>query len=275
MRVDLHMHTACSDGDLTPAELVQQAAASELDLISVTDHDTTDGVRPAQAAAADVGVRVLPGVELSSTHQGREIHILGYGVDPGHENMRAHCTSARRLRLGRMEAMVERLGEQGLEVEMAEVLAEAGSGAAMVGRPHLARALVGRGYVDSIPEAFDTLIGDGHRAFVPTLLATPAEAVTTIREAGGVPVWAHPPMEALDGLLPELLDAGLRGLEAYRPGWPARRQRQLLGRAQSLGLVVTGGSDFHGPGRNGGMGVFWVRGSLLRAFLEEVGLVQE
>jgi len=271
MRLDLHMHTDRSDGDLSPEDLVAAAVEARLDVISVTDHDTTAGVAAAMGAAMGTTLRVIPGVELSSTHEGREVHVLGYGMDPDAPGILAHGASARRKRVARMETMVERLGKEGIEVEMAAVRAAAGAGAAMMGRPHLARVLVDRGHAETVAHAFDTLIGDQHPAFVPTDLGTPVEAVATVRESGGLAVWAHPPMEVLDDLLPALVEAGLRGLEAYRPGWPPRRTRQVAARARAHGLVVTGGSDFHGPDRNGKMGEFWVRGTLLRPFLDELG----
>lgn len=271
MRLDLHMHTDRSDGDVSPEALVASAVESSLDVISVTDHDTTAGVPAAVAAARGTSLRVIPGVELSSTYGGQEIHILGYGMDPQAPAIRNHGASARRKRIARMESMVERLGEQGVEVRMEAVRAAAGAGGAMMGRPHLARVLVAEGYVESVPQAFDALIGDQHAAFVPTDLGTPNEAVATIRASGGIAVWAHPPMDLVDDLLPGLLDAGLRGLEAYRPGWPPRRTRQVVARAQASGLCVTGGSDFHGPDRNGKVGDFWVRGTLVQGFLDELG----
>lgn len=271
MRLDLHMHTDCSDGDLSPAELVAAAVEARLDVISITDHDTAAGVSAAVSAAQGTTLRVIPGVELSSTHEGRELHILGYGMDPDSPAILEHGASARRKRVARMEAMLERLAREGVEVEMAAVRAAAGAGAAMMGRPHLAQVLVARGYAETPAQAFDTLIGDDHPSFVPTDLGTPVEAVATIRESGGLAVWAHPPMDMLDGLLPWLVEAGLRGLEAYRPGWLPRRTRQVAARAHAHGLCVTGGSDFHGTDRNGSMGEFWVRGALLRTFLDEVG----
>lgn len=272
MRLDLHLHTNCSDGDLSPEALVAAAGEAGLDVISITDHDTMAGVPGAVAAAEGLPLTVVPGVELSSTHEGREIHVLGYGADPASPVIREHGAAARRRRVTRMEAMIARLASGGVEVELEAVRDAAGAGAAMMGRPHLARVLVERGHAESVPQAFDTLIGDQHPAFVPTELGTPMDAVATIRDAGGVAVWAHPPMELLDELLPGLVGAGLRGLEAHRPGWSARRVRQVSSRARAHGLLVTGGSDFHGPGRNGRLGEFWVRGSLLRAFLEEVGV---
>jgi predicted metal-dependent phosphoesterase TrpH len=272
VRVDLHTHTDRSDGDLTPEALVAAAAAGGLQLLAVTDHDTTRGVAPAMAAAEGTGLRVVSGVELSSTHQGREVHVLGYGMDPEHPSIREHGEAARTRRIARMSGMVDRLRSQGIDITLDEVRDAAGAGGVMVGRPHLARVLVKKGHADSVPHAFDTLIGDRHPAFVPTALATPVGAVERIRGSGGLAVWAHPPMDLLDDLLPGLVYAGLRGLEAYRPGWSGRRTRQVTARAQEAGLFLTGGSDFHGPQRNGELGDFWVQGTLVRPFLDELGL---
>lgn len=272
VRVDLHTHTDRSDGDLTPEALVAAAAAGGLHVLAVTDHDTTAGVAPATSAAEGTGIEVVPGVELSSTHQGREVHVLGYGMDPEHPSIREHGESARARRIARMSAMVDRLRSQGIEITLDEVRDAAGAGGVMVGRPHLARVLVKKGHAESVSHAFDTLIGDQHPAFVPTALATPVEAVERIRGAGGLAVWAHPPMDLLDALLPELVDSGLRGLEAYRPGWSGRRTRQVAARAQAAGLLLTGGSDFHGAERNGQVGDFWVQGTLVRTFLDELGV---
>lgn len=272
MRLDLHIHTVASDGDWTPEAVVEAAAESGLDVISVTDHDTVAGVAAAQAAGGKAGVRVVSGTELSATWEGRDIHVLGYGVDPTHPGMAAHDERARRLRAERITAMVERLNREGVEVSTADVVEAAGADAAVLGRPHLALALVARGAVASVDEAFDRLIGDGHPAFIPTDLGPPETAIRTIREAGGVPVWAHPPSDLLESLLSRLVAAGLRGLETYRPTWSGARQRRVSTVARTAGLLRTGGSDWHGPARNGKLGSFWVRGSLIPEFVRELDL---
>ena len=141
----------------------------------------------------------------------------------------------------------------------------------MLGRPHLAQALVESGAVATVEEAFDDLIADHHPAFVPTELGSPVEAVATVQAAGGLAVWAHPPLRHLHGLLPGLVEAGLCGLEAYRPRWTRSRVRQVVKMARSAGLVVTGGSDWHGPDRNGSLGDFWVPGQRIEGFLERFG----
>lgn len=268
MRLDLHIHTDASDGAWSPEEVVAAAVAGTLDVVAITDHDTAAAVREARAAAEDTPLLVIAGAELSSTHEGRDVHILGYGLDPASSAIRNHGRRARAQRMERMDGMVARLREQGIGVEMEDVLAAAGPDEPMIGRPHLARALVDRGVVASVEEAFDTLIADQHRAFIPTALGPPEDAVATVLAAGGIPVWAHPPMDQLDTLLPALRDAGLQGLEAYRPGWNRNRTRKVVARAREGGLCVTGGSDWHGPDRNGRLGDFWVPGDQVGGFLD-------
>jgi predicted metal-dependent phosphoesterase TrpH len=272
MRLDLHMHTNRSDGILSPEALVSEAQRGRLDVIAITDHDDSSAVEPARAAASGGALTVLSGVELSSTWQGKEVHILGYGVDPRSEAIQGHGARARSRRNRRMEAMVARLVQQGVQVSMEAVVEAAGAARPMIGRPHLARALVDAGYAESVSQAFDTLIGDDHPAYIPTDLGSPEEVVATAREAGGVAVWAHPPMELMEALLPTLVAAGLEGLEAYRPNWSRRRVRRVVAAAEAHGLCVTGGSDWHGSERNGRVGDFWVASRLVRPFLERMGL---
>lgn len=275
MRLDLHIHTTASDGACTPAEVVAAAVEGGLHVIAVTDHDTTAGVGPAAQAARGTGLTVVPATELSSTHEGRDIHVLGYGLDPEHVAIAAHRARARRLRLERMEAMIERLGALGVEVTLDEVLAESGPGGEMLGRPHLARALMARGVVRQLREAFDRFIADHGPAFVATDLQTPAEAISTIRVAGGIPVWAHPPRDLLDGLLPVLVEAGLQGVEVLRPGNSASWTKRLREAAATHGLVVSGGSDWHNGDRNDGLGSWWATRRQLRLLGDRLGLPAE
>lgn len=271
MRIDLHMHSTASDGELPPGELMLRARAAGLGLVALTDHDSAEGVPDATKAAAEVGLAVVPASELSSTWEGRDVHILGYGIDPEAAAIVTRGRTARRRRRARMVTMVDRLREAGVAVGMADVERAAGRGRVMIGRPHLARALVDVGAAASVVEAFDTLIGDGHPAFVPTDLGSPRDAIEAVIAAGGIPVWAHPPGDQLRTLLATLVEAGLQGLEAYRAGWSARRSRQVVHAAREHGLCVTGGSDWHGPDRGGGLGDFWVTPRRIRAFLDLLG----
>ena len=258
MRIDLHVHTTASDGSLSPREVVCLAADGGLDVLAITDHDTVAGIPAAMDAAAASSFQLITGIEVSSTHEGAEYHILGYFVDPRADSIQAHERHAVRGRESRMDEMVDRLGRQGLLIEMADILDAAGPDRSVITRPHLARALVLKGYARSVSDAFDRLIGDSHPAFVATGLVTPEEAIRLILDAGGVPVWAHPPMDALHRLLPAFIEAGLKGLEVYRPRATPRHIRKLERVAKGAGLIVTGGSDWHDPERGYPLGSFFV-----------------
>ena len=269
MRIDLHLHSTASDGTLSPAELVDAAVAAHLDLIALSDHDTVGGVPGAMEAAQGLPVEVIPALEVSSTWGDREIHILGYDVDPAEARLARHTVRAAELRADRIRKMTVLLEGQGVHVALDAVVEAAGPEAYALGRPHLARALVAAGYVGSVPEAFDRYIGDAHPAFLPTRLVTPDEAVGLIRDAGGTAVWAHPPQDLVDELLPALVRAGLRGLEVYRPRTGSDRMLRLENVARTSGLIRTGGSDWHGAEINGPLGTFWVTEEEVGGFLDQ------
>ncbi|GMV07484.1 MAG: phosphatase [Gemmatimonadota bacterium] len=272
MRLDLHIHSAASDGAWTPEKVVRAAAHGGLDVIALADHDTTAGVRAAQAEGAGLNVQVIPALEVSSTWEGREIHVLGYFVGLEATALRAHEDRALTLREARMREMVERLVAQGVDVSYEAVEAAAGPDRVNIGRPHLARALVAAGHVGSVTEAFNTLIGDQHAAFVPTRLLSPVEAVALVLESGGVPVWAHPPGDLVDALLPGLVRAGLRGLEVYRPNHSRNDVLRLEGICRSSGLVMSGGSDWHTPDSGVPLGAFHVTGDEVEKLLGAGGM---
>ena len=272
MRLDLHLHTTASDGACDPAEVVALASAGRLDVISITDHDTVAGLPEALEAAPRHNVHVVPGVEISSTFGDREYHILGYFVDPGAPALRSHARRAVRGRERRMAEMVARLQRQGLLIEYGDVAREAGPAVSAIGRPHLARALVARGFASSIPDAFSRLIGDGHPAHVPTRLSTPEEAIGVILAAGGIPVWAHPPPGVRSRLLPEFIRAGLRGLEVYRPRSRADRIVELEREAESSRLLKSGGSDWHSADGGTALGDFYVTEDEVAGLLEARGM---
>lgn len=271
MQLDLHIHSTASDGTLAPEGVVEAAVAARLDAIALTDHDTVAGVRRARAAVRERPLEVIPGIEVSTTAEGAELHILGYFVDPEHPTLRAYEGAAGARREDRMREMVDRLREQGVDVDFAAVVEAAGEDHGNLGRPHLARALVDAGHVTTVPEAFDVYIGNDHPAYVPTRLLGPEEGIRMIEEAGGLPVWAHPRDEHLDRYLPGLVREGLRGLEVFRPRTPAHRVVDLERRARAAGLFVTGGSDWHGPD-DGPLGDFRVASEDVRDFLAAGGL---
>jgi len=272
MRLDLHIHTTASDGAWSPERVVRGAVEGGLDVIAIADHDTTSAVKAAQADGEGLNLQVIPALEASSTWQGREIHVLGYFVDPLADALAKHTHRAQGLREQRMREMVSRLVASGIEVTMEEVEEAAGPERVNIGRPHLARALVARGHASSIAGAFNTLIGDQHPAFVPTQLVDPYEAVELILGAGGIPVWAHPPGDLLDSLLPGLVRSGLRGLEVYRPSYSKNDVLRLEGICRTAGLLVTGGSDWHSPDSGSALGDFFVTGEEVQKLLAEGGM---
>lgn len=247
MTVDLHVHTAASDGNLTAAEVVELALASDLSAISVTDHDSVEGIAPALTAASGTSLRVIPGVELSSSAGDLDAHILGYFIDHTDVRLLAMLASLRVSRLARAESMVAALRAAGYKVTIEQVVALADPDGA-VGRSHLARALVDTGQVGSVGEAFRDLIGRSGRFYVAKPLATPRQAIEVIRAAGGVAVLAHPGISGTESMLDELVACGLGGVEAYHVEHTPEQREHFARIASERGLVATGGSDFHGPG---------------------------
>ncbi len=269
MRIDLHMHSTASDGRMSPREVVERAVAGGLDVIALTDHDNARGVRSAQEAAAG-RIRVIPGVELSSRWQGQSIHVLGYFVDPEAAPLTGHYRLLRERRRDRMAAMVARLCATGVRVTMREVDAQRHDHRVPHTRPHLARALVAAGHAKSSGEAFDRYIGNDSPGHILVESPTPEEVIGTVLAAGGVPVWAHPPVALLDELLPPMVDAGLKGLEVYR-SWPTEVRDLVLAEARRWGLLKTGGSDWHGRRSDPPLGTFAVSKDALSEFLALAG----
>lgn len=270
MRIDLHLHSNASDGALPPAELVRLAAAGGLDVIAVADHDTVAGVAPAVQAARGT-LHVIPAIEVSTTWERVEHHILGYFIDPQHPRIVAYGATASTRRRDRMERMLGRLEGLGVSVPIEDVVAAAGPDHHAVGRPHLARALVQRGFADSFADAFDRFIGDRAPAYLPTDLLTPADAIAMIHDAGGVAVWAHPRADTFKLLLPPFLEWGLDGLECYRPRLPSQESAALERAARADDLLLTGGSDWHGEW-HGKLGSFAVSADEVAAFLSRGGI---
>lgn len=247
--IDLHMHTTASDGRSTPEELVAEAASKGIRIMAVTDHDTMAGVAACQAAAREAGVTCHVGIEITSVDHGRDVHMLGYGLDPAHAELDAFLTHQRQDRRRRLEEIGVRLAQLGVPVDLAQAMADAGrqSGRAM-GRPMAAAALVAAGHVADFREAFDRYLGEGKPAFIERIGPSPAEVAALIGRAGGVASLAHPGKSQRDHLIPALADAGLPAIEVYHPDHDpidTARYKQI---ARSLGLLMTGGSDYHGVG---------------------------
>ncbi|MBI5445318.1 MAG: PHP domain-containing protein [Deltaproteobacteria bacterium] len=281
--IDLHVHTRCSDGALTPAEIVDYALARGLGAVAITDHDTIDGNPEALEAARGKEIRVIPGVEISTHWDGVTFHILGYGfrrTTPAVAEAFAFLEESRRQRNPRM---IEKLRGHGIDITMEEVLEEAGS--SLVGRPHFARVLVRKRAVDSIQSAFDKFLGRGAAAYVDKARLTPARACEVIREAGGLVVLAHPGLIEKDypGRLPalteRLLALGLAGIETYYSRHTPEQTASYIALARRHGLLVTGGSDFHqrdetGPDLGVGFGNLRVPPACLTALQEALARIQ-
>ncbi|GGQ59883.1 phosphatase [Streptomyces griseorubens] len=259
MRIDLHTHSTASDGTDTPAELVRKAAAAGLDVVALTDHDTTRGHAEALAALPQ-GLTLVTGAELSCRLDGVSMHLLAYLFDPEEPALLAERELVRDDRVPRAKGMIARLNELGVPVTWEQVARIAGNGS--VGRPHVASALVELGVVDSVSDAFTPeWLADGGRAYVPKHETDPFEAVRLVKNAGGVAVFAHPAAvkrgrTVPDSAIAELARAGLDGIEVdhmdHDPGTRAR----LRGLAGELELLVTGSSDYHGSRKTCVLGEF-------------------
>jgi predicted metal-dependent phosphoesterase TrpH len=245
-RVDLHIHSTASDGRLTPAEVIQEAAERGLVYIALTDHDNVDGIATAKAAAQSLpNLIVIPGIEISTDIPQGEVHVLGYFIDYTNPQLLARLEEFKNSRRRRAEKMVSKLDELGIHIDWQRVLEIAGT--STIGRPHIAQAMMEKGYITSFKEAFDEYLGHGKPAYVEREKMLPAEAVAIIIKASGLPVLAHPlTTEDPEGLIAELKPAGLVGLEAYYNGYNAEEVESLLALAQKHDLIATGGSDFHG-----------------------------
>jgi predicted metal-dependent phosphoesterase TrpH len=268
MRLDLHTHTTCSDGTLTPGALVAAANAGGLDVVAVTDHDTAAGVEAARAAAAAAGgPRVVAGAELTCSLDGAEVHLLGYGIAPAHPAIAAFAARGAALRCERLVAMVERLNRLGVRIRAEEV--EVPADCAAVGRPHLARALVKRGTVGNFQDAFTRFLADGGPAWVPSRGPELAEGIAAVHAAGGLSVWAHP---ALDDVrrFAAARALGLDGVETIRPRVEPASSLALEQAAREAGLLCTGGSDWHGAPP--ALGAWYVTEKHVGALLERLGI---
>ena len=240
---DLHIHTFFSDGAFAPERVVAEALEADLACISITDHDSTDGIAPA-LRAADTRLEILPGIEISTELEGEEVHILAYLIDFERPAVAKTIEEMRCLRVERIHGICRKLKKLDIPLEAEEVFAASGKGS--VGRLHVAQALRKRGFVATLGEAFAKYIGNRGPAYVGKFKMTPKEAIRWIRHSGGVPVLAHPYTLSDNALISDFVKAGIMGLEAYYPEHTAFQTEEFLKIADKYGLLVTGGSDFHG-----------------------------
>ncbi len=249
--IDLHTHSTASDGKLSPAELMRHAQAVGIEVIALTDHDTLSGLEEASGEAARIGVELIPGVEISAENDPGTLHMLGYFVDPSDAELAETLSWLRGGRDDRNHIILSKLAELGCPLEWDEVASFAGGES--MGRPHIANAMVNRGYASSFNDAFDRYLGKGAAAYTDRDKMTPEIAIKCIRSAGGLPVLAHPQTlslsdDELSDLLSRLTSMGLAGVEVYYYSHSEEETALYTSLARKYGLIVTGGSDFHGPG---------------------------
>ncbi|MGA1411341.1 MAG: PHP domain-containing protein [Prochlorotrichaceae cyanobacterium] len=244
--IELHCHTTFSDGTLTPTQLVEAAIEAGLKALAITDHDTMGGWAEAYAAASDRSgetLEIVPGLELSTTHCWRSLHILGFYPDPS--QLDGPLQERLQGRQRRAEKMVNVLAELGYPITLPALNRQKAPG-----RPHIAQALVTAGHVKNSKEAFDRFIGEGKPAYVAYEKLSAVDGIKLLRRCGAVPVWAHPYLfkgAAVETCLPEFVEAGLMGLEVYHPHHSPTEIQRLEALCQEYGLLMTGGSDYHGP----------------------------
>lgn len=242
---DLHIHTYYSDGASSPEEVVEDACREELRCIAITDHDTLDGVALTVEAGKKRNLEVIAGVEMSSSINGKDVHVLGYMMDYKSKRVLEKLSLIQDNRITRMKMMIEKLSTMGISnISFEEVKEKTQSNS--IGRPHLAQLLVEKGVVSSIKEAFERYLAEGAPAHISVFKQSPYDAVRSIKETGGVAVLAHPMITNVDELIPGLVKAGLDGIEVYYPNCGSNVTNFYLGIAKKHGLIITGGSDAHG-----------------------------
>ncbi|WP_027417555.1 PHP domain-containing protein [Aneurinibacillus terranovensis] len=249
-KVDLHSHTTASDGTFTPIESIARARKNGLSALGITDHDTVAALSSAIEEGKKQGIEIVPGIEISSVHDGKDIHVLGYYIDYSDESFNQQLESLRNVRNQRNQMIVEKLVELGIPITMEEVKSRSTVKKGNIGRPHIAEVLMEKGVVSSIQEAFDQYLGQGKAAYANPPRITPLEAMRMIEEAGGVPVLAHPGLYDDVELVEHLVAEGLKGIEVFHPDHSEADEKFYNDIADRYGLIKTAGSDFHGM-RNG------------------------
>jgi predicted metal-dependent phosphoesterase TrpH len=250
--VDLHLHTTASDGRCSPQELVDRAAAAGVTVMGVTDHDTVAATAEASDVARARGIEVIAGIEITAVEAGRDVHVLGYFVNPADVQLAGFLQRQRAQRVARVEAVGARLAQLGMPIDILPLIATAREeGGRSIGRPQIARAMIAAGYVADSREAFDKWLATGRPAFVPRAGAPPEEVIRMIHAAGGMASLAHPGQTGVDARISAYVDAGLDALEAFHPDHDKASTGRYRGLAARLTLLVTGGSDFHGDPSHG------------------------
>jgi predicted metal-dependent phosphoesterase TrpH len=245
--VDLHLHTVASDGHLTPAALVDLAAANGVSVMAATDHDTVGSCREVADAASRRGIEAVAGIEITAVEAGRDVHMLGYFFDIDHAALLAFLAEQRKTRVARAERIAQRLDELGMRVDVAPVIAAAAARGRTIGRPQVADGMIAAGHVASRREAFERWLGSGRPAFIPRAGAPPEAVIEIVHAAGGLISLAHPGRTGLDDpRIGQLAAAGLDAIEVYHSDHTTEMVARYAALAERLGTLRTGGSDFHG-----------------------------
>jgi len=249
---DLHCHTTASDGSLSPREVIMLAVEKKLKVIAITDHDTIEGWDEAEKASKESEIQLLKGIEINTDWEGKEIHILGYGLDHQNSILQNQLLEIQQMRIQRIKAIIEKLNQLGNQITLAEVMHFAKGQS--VGRPHVAQAMIKHNLVATTREAFDQYLKRGARAYVPRYKLTPNQAIEIIREANGVAVIAHPGTQNVTEVqISKWVEKGLQGIEVYHPDHTFQDNINYGRIAHKLGLLIAGGSDFHGPATKPGI----------------------
>lgn len=244
---DLHIHTNKSDSTFSPEEVVKYAAKAGLDAIAITDHDSVAAIPLVQEYALNYNIEVIPGIEFSSDLDGEEVHILGYFIDNTNSWFLEKLKFLQETRIKRAMQIIEKLNELHIDINMKDILNISGDGA--IGRMHIARALMNKKYVRSIPDAFQKYIGKGKYAYVTKYRITPKEAIEIIKQLNGISVLAHPQLMNNDAIILKLIQQGIQGIEVYHSDHTAKGTKKYLALATKHNLHITGGSDCHGIGK--------------------------
>lgn len=245
---DLHVHTFYSDSTFSPEEVISRAREMDLAAIAICDHDTVNGIDPCMAIGKEMGVEIIPGIEMSVEKLDAEIHVLGYFIDWKQDWLRKKLKEIQNSRVERLFVMIEKLKGAGIKIDAEEVFRIAVNKGS-VGRLHVAKAMLNSGAIKSLKEAFNKYIGFAKPCYVPYIKLSPKETMELILKAGGVPVIAHPDLIGNDNYIGEFIDNGLRGLEVYHTDHKPHVVRRYEAMAKELGLIMTGGSDCHGMGK--------------------------
>ncbi len=247
--IDLHMHTTASDGKCTPEELVRNAHEAGIRTMSVTDHDTLGAVASVTRAAAALGMTVVPGIEITSVHDGKDVHVLAYYLSESTPDLMETLARQRRLRVERAREIADKLAAMGAPIDVQALVETASApGGKALARPQIAQALITAGHVATVAEAFERFLSEESPAYVPHRGASPVDIVRLVQDGGGVAALAHPGYRPRDEIIPALVEAGMAAIEVFHSSHDAAAEAHYLAIATRHGLLVTGGSDYHGPG---------------------------